>query len=287
MESQKEVVGMKAKRNNPRDPLRAFHAASLLLIALGSVFAQAASSHLKTAIETKPAAVPAVLVELFTSEGCSTCPPADKLLTDLDQNQPLEGVQVIALSEHVDYWNRLGWKDPFSSAQFSQRQADYARALSLDDFYTPQMIVDGRSQFVGSKRAAALEAIAKAAGTPKADVRLTVKTLTSNSIALTVQVENLPAVSRGDKAEVMLAITESGLMNKVSRGENAGRDLAHSSVTRKLIKIGDADGATFNAQPTVRLESLWKRQQLKVIVFVQERSSRRVLGAAAIKDAAE
>jgi len=234
-----------------------------------------------------PAASPAVLVELFTSEGCSTCPPADKLLADLDQTQPVKGVQVIALSEHVDYWNRLGWKDPFSSVQFSQRQIDYARALGIEDFYTPQMIVDGKTEFVGSRLGTALDAIAKAASSPKANVSLAIKMPAANSVMLTVQVENLPAISRGDKGDVMLAITEGGLLSKVARGENSGRELAHSAVTRKLIKIGTVEGKTFNAEPNVRLEPSWKRQQLKAVVFVQERISRRVLGAAVIKGSAE
>lgn len=118
---------------------------------------------------------------------------------------------------------------------------------------------------------------------PKANISLAVKSLTPNSFVLTVQVENLPAISRGDKAHVMLAITESGLMSRVARGENSGRDLAHSSVPRKLIKIGDIEGSAFSAQPSVRLESFWKRPQLKAVVFVQERSSRRVLGAAELR----
>lgn len=228
-------------------------------------------------------APPAVLVELFTSEGCSSCPPADKLLADLDQNQQVQGAQVIALSEHVDYWNRLGWKDPFSSADFSRRQAAYAQALRIEDFYTPQMIVDGRTEFVGSKRAAALEAITKAARTPKATINLAIKTSEPKSITLTIQVDNLPEVSRSDKAEVMLAVAENGLVSKVSRGENSGRELPHSAVTRKLTRIGAIDGKSFRGEPNVPIESTWKRQNTSVVVFVQERISRRVLGVAAIK----
>lgn len=275
-------------RNTPLESVPTLIAVFLLLtFGLVAAFAQTASTDPKVPMATSAAgASPAVLVELFTSEGCSTCPPADKLLSDLDQTQPVKGVQVIALSEHVDYWNRLGWKDPFSSAQFSQRQTDYARALGIEDFYTPQMIVDGRTEFVGSRLGTALDAIAKAARSPKANVILAIKMPAANSFTLTVQVENLPPISRGDKGDVMLAITESGLLSKVARGENSGRELAHSSVTRKLIKIGAVEGKTFNAETTVRLEPSWRRQQLKAVVFVQERSSRRVLGAASIKYAA-
>src|SRR3989442_220758 len=113
-----------------------------------------------------------ILVELFTSEGCSSCPPADELLTRLDQTQPIPGAEVIALSEHVDYWNHLGWTDPYSSATFSARQNDYARVLDTDEIYTPQMIVDGRVQFVGNNSNRARDAIAAAAREPKAAVTL-------------------------------------------------------------------------------------------------------------------
>lgn len=228
-----------------------------------------------------------VLVELFTSEGCSTCPSADKLLSELDANQTIKGVQVITLSEHVDYWDRLGWKDPFSSAQLTQRQSDYAQALHLEDIYTPQMIVDGRTGFVGSKRATALQAIAEAARAPKAIVRLAIKESASNSIKLSVQVESVSDVGRGDTVDVMLTIAESALSNKVSRGENSGRELAHSSVVRKLIKIGRVEGKSFSAEPAMNLDRSWKRHQLKAVVFLQERTSRRVLGCAQIKLADE
>ena len=224
----------------------------------------------------------AVLVELFTSEGCSSCPPADKLLIDLDQNGARNGVTLITLSEHVDYWNRFGWKDPFSSAQYSQRQEEYSRALKFEDVYTPQMIVDGKSAFVGSQRKTALEAIEKAAGAPKADVQLAVNSA-PGAPSISVKIDNIPEISRGDKADVVLAVAESGLLSKVARGENAGREIAHTAVARKLVKIGTVDGSSFTAQPSLKVDPTWKRSATKVVVFLQERNSRRVLGAAAIK----
>jgi hypothetical protein len=236
-----------------------------------------ASSHSR-----KTASSSAVLVELFTSEGCSSCPPADKLLTELDENQPVNGAQVIALSEHVDYWNRLGWKDPFSSAQFTERQTDYSSALHVEDIYTPRMIVDGQNQFVGNQRATALEAIAKAAQSPKARIEAAIKSSTPNSLTLSIQVADVPEFARGDRADVILAITESGLMSNVARGENAGRRLTHSAVTRRMVKLGAIEGKDFNSEQVVHLDSTWKRARLRAVVFLQERGSRRILGAAAM-----
>jgi hypothetical protein len=229
----------------------------------------------------------AVLVELFTSEGCSSCPPADELLTHLEQTQPVAGAEVIALSEHVDYWNRLGWTDPYSSAQFSARQNDYARIFDTDEVYTPQMIVDGRAQFVGGNLNRAQQEIANAARDSKATVTVSLasENAASGSIALAVHVEGLLESRAGDKAEVLLALTEGGLRSNVSRGENAGRRLSHTAVVRKLSRLGDIDshpGAAFSAQPVVRIDKTWRRDDLKAVVFVQERASRRVLGAAAV-----
>lgn len=228
------------------------------------------------------AASSSVLVELFTSEGCSSCPPADKLLAELDDNQPVNGAQVIALSEHVDYWNRLGWKDPFSSAQFTERQTDYSRTLNVEDIYTPQMIVDGRIEFVGNQRATALEAIAKSAQSPKARIEAAIKSSTATSITLSIHAGDVPEIPPGDRADVILAITESGLMSNVARGENAGRRLTHSAVTRRMVELGTIEGKDFNAEQVVLLDSAWQRARLRAVVFVQERGSRRILGAAAI-----
>lgn len=229
-----------------------------------------------------------VLVELFTSEGCSSCPPADELLNRLDQSQPVAGAEVIALSEHVDYWNRLGWADPFSSAQFSERQNDYANVFGPDEIYTPQMIVDGRTQFVGSNSSRASSAIATAARDPKAEMTVTLAkrpTSLADEVPIDIHVANLPSVSAGDTAELMLAITESGLRSNVSRGENSGRKLTHTAVVRKLAGLGSLTGS-FNSETTVRIEKQWNRSSLKVVVFVQERASRRVLGATSVSLAA-
>jgi hypothetical protein len=270
--------------------VRRFSAASLTLALLALFLlapSMAADAEAAARPEQAPAATSAVLVELFTSEGCSTCPPADWLLADLDEKQPVEGAQIIALGEHVDYWNRLGWKDPFSSAEFSKRQLDYMQALKLKDVYTPQMIVDGRIEFVGSKVSKAYEMIAKAAHSPKAAVSLAAKLSAAKSLTLTVRVENLPEVSAGDTADLFLAITESHLLSDVTKGENSGRKLTHAAVTRKLVRIGSVSGKAFSAQKTLELDSAWNRSNLKAVAFVQERASRQVLGAAAINLAGE
>ena len=237
--------------------------------------------------ESHPAALgPAapVLVELFTSEGCSSCPPADELLARLEQTQPVAGAEIIALSEHVDYWNRLGWADPYSSAEFSERQNSYARAFDTDDIYTPQMIVDGRVQFVGSNRDRARQAIAEAARAAKARVDISLRGATVDSAILAISISDLQSAWTGDSAEVLLAITESGLRSSVSRGENAGRSLHHTAVVRTLSSLGsiDSQSKSFSAEPVVRIEKKWKPENLKAVVFVQERASRRVLGAAQI-----
>jgi len=216
-----------------------------------------------------------VIVELFTSEGCSSCPPADALLSQYVRNSPVPGVEVIALGEHVDYWNHGGWADPFSSAQFSQRQSDYSSAFRLDSVYTPQIIVDGKAQFDGGDEDLAREAIRRAARLPKAQVSVA----QAEGGRLAVHVGHLPASAQNDPAEVYLAVTEDGLHSSVGGGENAGRHLSHSAVVRELIPMGVVTGGVFDASPAVALKPGWRRGHLHAVVFAQEQTSRRIVGA--------
>ena len=224
-----------------------------------------------------------VLVELFTSEGCSSCPPADDLLIRLDQEQPVPDAEIIVISEHVDYWNRLGWADPFSSAAFSERQNQYAGAFGTNQIYTPQMVVDGRREFIGSLEGKARREIARAAQTPKAKVVLVKESahLPDDLISMHVSVGQLPRTTSNGTGEAWLAITEGELSTDVRRGENAFRTLQHTGVVRRMellraLEAGDAEG--FAAEFTVSLAPEWKRQNLRAVVFIQERVSRRVLG---------
>jgi hypothetical protein len=220
-----------------------------------------------------PTSRPAVVVELFTSEGCSSCPPADDLLADLAKPDAVAGVQIIPMALHVDYWNGLGWTDRFSSAQFSDRQKEYARLANSDDIYTPQMIVDGKAEFVGSDGQRANTEIANAARLPKAKIELMVSRHegAENAVDCKISIDQIPA---GEAAggEVMLAVTEDGLQTDVGRGENSGRTLHHSAVVRVLRKvatIGGSDAMPFSTSATISLSPDWRADQLHFIVFGQ------------------
>ncbi len=223
-----------------------------------------------------------VVAELFTSEGCSSCPPADDVLSTLIHEQPLRAVEVVGLGEHVDYWDRLGWRDPYSSPSFSERQSEYgARVFRSSSIYTPQLVVDGGFEAVGSDIAAVRAAIVRAASAPKALVDVGVIPLTGR-IEVHVHVTPQPGVVLRGRADVMVAITQDRLVDDVSRGENRGRRLAHSAVVRSLTAIGSTAGpdAGITATATLPLMSQWNTPDVRVVAFLQERSSRRMLGAA-------
>jgi hypothetical protein len=216
-----------------------------------------------------------VVLELFTSEGCSSCPPADRLLIELTGKQPIKGALVIGIGEHVDYWDHQGWKDPFSDRLFSQRQTVYANAGGSNDIYTPQIIVDGIDTVVGHDRRAVFDAIRRAAGRKKPAMALEWSADTSK-LAVTVGTSRETV-----DATVFLAITEDGLRTSVKRGENAGRTLDHAAVARRLTQVGktDSDGS-FSSVVPLALAPGWNRQALRIVVFVQVDKTRRIAAAA-------
>jgi hypothetical protein len=225
-----------------------------------------------------------VLVELFTSEGCSSCPPADALLFELEK-QPVENAEVIVLGEHVDYWNYIGWTDRFSSAQFSDRQSEYAGTFGLESVYTPQMVVDGEVEFNGTSERRARRAIAEAAARPKAAVTLRLEPVAGETERIKVQITtgSFPEGLKG-RVRLFLAVTETGLETSVRRGENEGRMLRHTGVVRTLIPLGDVDPVKARpVEAVLRLDPQWVRKNLRVIAFLQLPPARRVIGAAAVR----
>ncbi len=244
------------------------------------------SAETKPAVAVASATRQAVVVELFTSEGCSSCPPADKLLTWLADQQPLSGVEIIPLSEHVDYWNHQGWADPYSSAAFTERQHEYSGSLGTG-VYTPEMVVDGKVGFVGGDSHQAMKVISDESRLPKAKVQIQLNgpadSRANDKVSFSVRVEKLPPLEGKKKAVVFLAITESNLRSSVSAGENSGRLLTHTAVVRELKSIGHLDAtpeATFSGQPVVGISKGWKRADLRAVVWVQVQDDHKILGAA-------
>ena len=218
-----------------------------------------------------------VLVELFTSEGCSSCPSADDLLSKLEKQQPVPGARIIVLSEHVDYWNRLGWRDPFSSSEYTARQERYAETLKQDGTYTPEAVVDGRAGFVGSNSREAVAAIREALKSPKADIKLSVLEQ-GQGYNLSIDIAHIP---ESKDADIIVALTETGLQSKVTNGENSGRTLSHTGVVRRLTLLGHAKDSSYSTQTSLAISREWKRENLQAIVFVQDRKTRHILGVAA------
>src|SRR5271169_5462743 len=224
-----------------------------------------------------------VLVELFTSEGCSHCPPADALLEKLDRSQPVPNTQLVVLSEHVDYWNDIGWKDPYSSHEFSVRQSDYAHRFRLDSAYTPQMVVDGDAQFVGSDERRAIQAIEGAAKVEKVPVALSSVHLEGNTVVAHVESGALPSLTSSKSANLLLALADDSDQSNVRGGENAGRILTHVAVVRSLTQVGTIDrGGAFSGEVKVSSANANPRN-LRVVAIVQEIATGRVLGVDSLR----
>lgn len=215
-----------------------------------------------------------VVVELFTSEGCSSCPPADQLLADLVAANAPGRPEVIALGEHVDYWNHDGWTDRFSSRQFTDRQNNYAQKFKLDSPFTPQMVIDGNQQVSANDKSAVVHAILAAAQqAPSAKVNLRL----SSAARLNVEVQ-----SDHHSDDIFLVITEDGLKTEVRNGENKGRTLTHVAVVHRLEKIGSLSKEGFSKEINLALDKSWNPKSTRAVVFVQEKNSGAIIGSASV-----
>lgn len=230
-----------------------------------AVFAQSAPE------QRKP-----VLVELFTSEGCSDCPPADRVLKELDEKQPFAGVQAIVLSEHVTYWNHDGWTDPFSLDEMTERQKDYVDQFRLNSSYTPQMVVDGATQFVGNDVHAVTAALEKAATQPKEEVTIANAQWDKDGATFAVHA----AADRN--ARLVAVLAANATERSVSAGENKGKTLEHVAVVRVMKTLGaeslDGRPLRLNGGPLTHKEEA--QGPVRLVVFVVDHKTGRVMGAA-------
>src|SRR5467141_2624552 len=217
---------------------------------------------------------PRAVVELFTSQGCSSCPPADNIIGEL-ANDP----SIIALSMPIDYWDYLGWKDTLADARFSARQKAYSQMRGDRDVYTPQVIVNGSAHLIGSDRAGIEGAIG---ATKKSDGVMTVPVsmmLAGKQITISVAASgNATAEAHG---EVWICSISKAVPISIRRGENSGREVTYHNVVRNLIKVGDWNGSS--GSWTVPLENISREGVDAAVVYIQDGSRDRpgaMLGAA-------
>lgn len=211
-----------------------------------------------------PTGTSPVIVELFTSQGCSSCPPADVLLSDLAKDPSLRG-KIIPLAFHVDYWDRLGWRDPFSAREWSARQYAYVGKMKLSGAYTPQVVVNGSRQMIGSNRSVVLNAIAEES---KRKVAGKVRVAFDGKVA-TIHAD-APA-----PMNLVLVLVEDGAITDIARGENSGLKLKNDSIVRRLYRLGEVKGKA-EQKINVDVDPAWNRSRLTVVAFLQDRESLRI-----------
>lgn len=216
-----------------------------------------------------------VLVELFTSEGCSSCPPADQLLIQLEQKQPVAGADIIVLGEHVDYWDQNGWRDRFSSSRFTDRQQNYADHFGDRGSYTPQMVVNGSVEFVGNDSGTAIQTIQRAARPSTSPPAIHIARIGDH-----LHVAVTGAGPRG--VNVLCAITERDLSTHVGDGENRGRELHHTAVVRDLRKLGATRDGRFESDYPLHFSPDWRPENLRAVIFLQRGNAGEISGAAQI-----
>jgi hypothetical protein len=249
--------------------------ATVAAIAFGSFSKTVAFSQTNGASDGAP-----VVLELFTSEGCSSCPPADALISELGGSTK----SVIPLAYHVDYWNHLGWADPFSSHQWSERQSDYARAMNLEGEYTPQMVIGGGWQCGGSDGTSIARAVAAArSASPlgRTSIQTSLADHGSRKLQVKVTAQMLNIAGTGPHV-VMLAIYENGLVSKIGAGENGGREITYDYTVRKLLpafELDGAKGASASKELNIELDDSWSLAHLGVAAFIQDSTSLKIEGA--------
>jgi len=219
--------------------------------------------------QTKPFAV----VELFTSEGCNTCPPADKLFSSLKTDAKKNGKNILFLEYHVDYWNKLGWKDPYSSFQFTNRQKNYTSVLNEEEMYTPMMVVNGTKSFTGSDKQKADAAIQEAlASQPAAGLQVKIDSCSRDTLYL-----HYNATKTDKNLLIRTAITEDALVSTIKAGENSGVTLTHDGVVRVFYS---SELSLLNAQLKIPLKKFQPGKKCEVIAFIQHKQMMKVLAVA-------
>jgi hypothetical protein len=259
---------------------------TLIAATLLATFACGPGTSLGARADEADAAGGPVVLELFTSQGCSSCPPADRLLTRLGSDPQLS-TRVFPLSFHVDYWNYIGWTDPFSSAKWSSRQRRYARTFESQRVYTPQLVVNGREEGVGSKEGEVEDMVHRALGRPAA-AKLHVQLAPGSDpgqlrAQVQAQVVEPPQDASGKPLDLMVALYEKDLTTSVERGENASRTLRNDYVVRVLEdagKLAPQGGAGMKAEVVFDLDPSWKVRDLGVVAFLQDPRTGAVYGAA-------
>lgn len=208
-----------------------------------------------------------VVAELFTSEGCSSCPPADKLIEKIQHENPDKSIYVLAF--HVDYWDHQGWKDSFSSPAFTARQRQYADWLNLETVYTPQLVVNGRKEFIGSYEGPITKTITKELEQPVSDA-LTLRTHVEGN---KLQVDFTATTEKN--AELVLALVQKSATSKVMAGENEGRQLAHVQIVRQLYTQNINNNKTIS----IDLPADFNTKGFELVGFVQHKKDGRITAA--------
>lgn len=252
-------------------PARRPRGAALVLLAVATLVAHKAAAQDRTPI----------LVELFTSEGCSSCPPVDAWLEQLDKAQPVPGAQLIVLSEHVDYWDHDGWKDPWSSAQLTQRQRAYGQMLGLSDIYTPQVILDGNLEVHPWQQQQVKQSFARLAETAEVPVQLDAQPVVNGILDGRIHIDGAGQKHSG---QVFVAVALDHAASQVESGENNGRHLTHVAVVRTLVRVGKLEKGKNLDQPfQIKLWPGADRDNIRVVAFVQEEGPGKIWGAAMLK----